>query len=129
MPVFRTVLTSGLAKKLVAEYQRPWGTDQETKLQQAISALVAERNRRGLNHIPMSTTTSFTLPDELRSYIDERVRSSQYDDAREHVRDLIRRDREEQGKKRLRELIEAGLESGAGRVLTPKVVAELKKRE
>jgi antitoxin ParD1/3/4 len=77
----------------------------------------------------MSTTTmSFALPEELRSYIDERVRSGQYGNTSEYMRHLIRRDQEEQAKKRLRELIEAGLESGAGRALTPKLAAELKKR-
>ena len=77
----------------------------------------------------MSTTTmSFALPEELRSYIDERVRSGQYGNTSEYMRDLIRRDQEEQAKKRLRELIEQGLESGAGRPLTRKLAAELKKR-
>ena len=77
----------------------------------------------------MSTTTmSFALPEELRSYIDERVRSGQYGNTSEYMRDLVRRDQEEQAKKRLRELIEQGLESGAGRRLTPKLTAELKKR-
>jgi antitoxin ParD1/3/4 len=77
----------------------------------------------------MSTTTmSFALPEELRSYIEERVRSGQYGNTSEYMRDLVRRDQEEQAKKRLRELIEQGLESGAGRPLTPKLAAELKKR-
>ena len=77
----------------------------------------------------MSTTTmSFALPEELRSYIDERVRSGQYGNTSEYMRDLIRRDQEEQAKKRLRELIEEGLDSGAARALTPKLAAELKKR-
>ena len=71
---------------------------------------------------------SFALPDALRSYIDERVRSGQYGNTSEYLRDLIRRDQEEQAKKRLRELIEEGLESGVGRTVTPKVAAELKKR-
>ena len=77
----------------------------------------------------MSTTTmSFALPEELRSYIDERVRSGPYGNTSEYMRDLVRRDQEEQAKKRLRELIEQGLESGAGRPLAPELTAELKKR-
>jgi antitoxin ParD1/3/4 len=77
----------------------------------------------------MSTRTmSIALPDELRSYIDERVQSGQYGNTSEYMRDLIRRDQEDQAKKRLRELIEEGLQSGAGRAVTPKVAAELKKR-
>ena len=71
---------------------------------------------------------SFALPEALRSYVDQRVRSGQYGNTSEYLRELIRRDQEEQAKKRLRELIEEGLNSGSGRVLTPKVSAQLKKR-
>ncbi len=77
----------------------------------------------------MSTNTmSFALPEALRSYVDQRVRSGQYGNTSEYLRELIRRDQEEQAKKRLRELIEEGLNSGSGRVLTPKVSAQLKRR-
>ena len=71
---------------------------------------------------------SFALPEALRNYVDERVRSGQYGNTSEYLRELIRRDQEEQAKKRLRELIEEGLNSGSGRVLTPKVAAQLKER-
>jgi antitoxin ParD1/3/4 len=74
------------------------------------------------------TTMSFALPDELRTYIDHRVQSGQYGNTSEYIRELIRRDQQEQAKARLRALIEEGLQSGSGRVLTPKVAAELKKR-
>ena len=78
---------------------------------------------------PMSTNTmSFALPEALRSYVDQRVRSGQYGNTSEYLRELIRRDQEEQAKKRLRELIEEGLNSGNGRTLTPKVAAQLKER-
>ena len=77
----------------------------------------------------MSTNTmSFALPETLRSYVDQRVRSGQYGNTSEYLRELIRRDQEEQAKKRLRELIEEGLTSGPGRTLTRKVAAELKER-
>ena len=71
---------------------------------------------------------SFALPDAMRSYIDQRVRSGQYGNTSEYLRDLIRHDQEEQAKKRLRALIEEGLQSGSGRTLTPRVVADLKTR-
>jgi len=71
---------------------------------------------------------SFALPEALRGYVDERVRSGQYGNTSEYLRELIRRDQEEQAKKRLRELIEEGLGSGPGRTLTRKVAAELKER-
>ena len=75
-----------------------------------------------------TNTMSFALPKALRSYIDQRVRSGQYGNTSEYLRELIRRDQEDQAKKRLRELIEEGLQSGPGRDLTPKVVAELRTR-
>ena len=71
---------------------------------------------------------SFALPESLRAYIDERVRSGQYGNTSEYLRDLIRRDRQDQARERLRDLITEGLESGPARPLTRRVVAELRDR-
>jgi antitoxin ParD1/3/4 len=80
------------------------------------------------HHAGMSSNTmSFALPEAMRSYVDERVRSGQYGNTSEYLRELIRRDQEEQAKKRLRELIEEGLNSGPGRALNAKRAAQLKK--
>ena len=75
-----------------------------------------------------SNTMSFALPEALREYVDQRVRSGQYGNTSEYLRELIRRDQEEQAKKRLRELIEEGLNSGPGQELTPHRAAQLKKQ-
>jgi antitoxin ParD1/3/4 len=75
-----------------------------------------------------ANTMSFALPEAMRSYVDQRVRSGQYGNTSEYLRELIRRDQEEQAKKRLRELIEEGLNSGPGQALTPQRVAQLKKQ-
>ena len=81
------------------------------------------------DHADMSTNTmSFALPEALRSYVDQRVRSGQYGNTSEYLRELIRRDQEEQAKKRLRELIEEGLNSGSGRTLTAEIAAQLRER-
>jgi len=71
---------------------------------------------------------SFALPESLRAYIDERVKSGQFGNTSEYLRDLIRRDQEEQAKKRLRDLIVDGLASGTGRPFTSAVAAELRGR-
>ena len=71
---------------------------------------------------------SFALPEAMRAYVDQRVRSGQYGNTSEYLRELIRRDQEEQAKKRLRELIEEGLKSGPGQALTPQRIAQLKKQ-
>lgn len=63
-------------------------------------------------------TMSFALPESMRTYIDERVKSGSYGNTSEYLRDLIRRDQEAQAAKRLRELIEEGLQSGPGRTLS-----------
>ena len=71
---------------------------------------------------------SFALPEPLRAYIDERVRSGQYGNTSEYLRDLIRRDQREQAALRLQGLIADGLESGEARPLTNDVIAELRNR-
>ena len=73
-------------------------------------------------------TMSFALPESLRAYIDERVRSGQYGNTSEYLRDLIRRDQEEQTRARLRVLVADGLESGPPRALTTAVRDELRQR-
>ena len=71
---------------------------------------------------------SFALPESLRVYIDERVRSGPYGNTSEYLRDLIRRDQEAQATKRLRELLEEGLASGRPTELTESDVAAIGKR-
>lgn len=73
-----------------------------------------------------SNTMSFALPEAMRSYVDQRVRSGQYGNTSEYLRELIRRDQEDQARKRLRELIAEGLNSGPGQALTPKRIEQLK---
>lgn len=55
---------------------------------------------------------SFALPESMRDYISERVRSGEYGNTSEYLRDLIRRDQQAQAARHLRRLISAGLESG-----------------
>ncbi len=71
---------------------------------------------------------SFALPEELRSYIDDRVRSGEYGNTSEYLRVLIRRDRQAVAKQRLRSLIADGLESGDARPAMPGVIDELRQR-
>ena len=69
--------------------------------------------------LPVSTLTmSVALPETMRSYIAERVKSGAYGNTSEYLRDLIRRDQETQAAQRLRALIEEGLASGPGTPLS-----------
>ena len=71
------------------------------------------------------TTLSISLPDSLRSYIDERVESGSYGNTSKFLRDLVRRDQLDQAKVRFRSLIEEGLTSGPGRLVSEQMVAEI----
>ena len=71
---------------------------------------------------------SFALPEELRSYVDERVASGDYGNTSEYLRELIRRDRQEQSINRLRSLVVEGLDSGEPIEFTDEYVAHLRKR-
>ncbi len=71
---------------------------------------------------------SFALPENMRDYIDTRVRDGSYGNTSEYLRELIRRDQHEQAAQRLRDLIADGLASGEGREATEDVLAELRDR-
>ena len=70
---------------------------------------------------------SFALPESLRQYIDERVRSGGYGNTSEYLRDLIRQDQQAQAAQRFRALIAEGLQSGAPRPATEEVIDELRR--
>jgi antitoxin ParD1/3/4 len=70
---------------------------------------------------------SFALPEELRSYVDERVASGEYGNTSEYLRELIRRDRHEQAMNRLRDLVAEGLESGEPILLTDERAERLRR--
>ncbi len=57
------------------------------------------------------STMNVSLPDELKSFVDERVGDGGFGSTSEYVRDLIRRDQERQ---RLRELLLDGAASSPG---------------
>ena len=56
---------------------------------------------------------NISLPDTLKSFVDERVNQGCYGTSSEYVRELIRKDLQEQRVLRLRALVEEGLASGA----------------
>jgi antitoxin ParD1/3/4 len=52
-------------------------------------------------------TLNISMPDELRSFIEARVSTGEYQSASDYLRDLIRHDREE-----IERLLTEGLDSG-----------------
>jgi antitoxin ParD1/3/4 len=61
--------------------------------------------------VVLMTTMNVSLPEELKTFVDERVGTDGYGSTSEYVRDLIRRDRE---RLHLRRLILEGIDSGPG---------------
>ena len=56
-----------------------------------------------------------SLTDDLKSFVDARVKARGYSSYSEYVRDLLRKDEEQARVERFRTLIQEGLESGPGR--------------
>jgi antitoxin ParD1/3/4 len=64
-----------------------------------------------------------SLPDELRSFVDEQVGHGRYGSTSEYVRELIRRDQDRQ---QLRRLLLDGADSGPGPVADDSYFAGLR---
>jgi antitoxin ParD1/3/4 len=64
----------------------------------------------------MSTVTmNISLTDDLKVFVDTRVKTRGYSSTSECMSDLVRRDEEQAKRERFRTLIQEGLESGPGR--------------
>ncbi|GFE70977.1 type II toxin-antitoxin system ParD family antitoxin [Chroococcus sp. FPU101] len=58
------------------------------------------------------TTLNISLPDSMRSFIDEQIKQKGYSTASEYIRHLIRLEQEREEQKRLESLLLEGLDSG-----------------
>ena len=67
---------------------------------------------------------NIALNDDLKSFVDARVKSRGYSSYSEYVRDLVRKDALEAAKDKLRRLIEEGFESPPGPLMS-EAIAEL----
>jgi antitoxin ParD1/3/4 len=64
----------------------------------------------------MSTVTmNISLTEDLKSFVDSRVKARGYSSGSEYMRDLVRQDEERAKEERFKTLIQEGLESGPGR--------------
>lgn len=70
------------------------------------------------------TTMNISLPDGLKSFVDERVASEGYGTSSEYVRELIRRDKD---RRQFKEHLLAGLRSGAAGSMDNAYFAQLRK--
>jgi antitoxin ParD1/3/4 len=61
----------------------------------------------------MSTVTmNISLTEDLKAFVDGRIKARGYSSASEYVRDLVRRDEERAVQERFKALIQDGLDSG-----------------
>jgi len=70
-------------------------------------------------------TMNVSLPDDLKSYVDERVAADAYQSSSEYVRELIRRDKATQ---HFRDLIREGMDSPTTGSLDHDFFSGVKKR-
>ncbi|HEY5579823.1 MAG TPA: type II toxin-antitoxin system ParD family antitoxin [Rhodoferax sp.] len=62
----------------------------------------------------MSTVTmNISLTDDLKAFVDGRIKARGYSSASEYVRDLLRRDEERASEERFKALLEDGMQSGS----------------
>ncbi len=71
-------------------------------------------------------TINISLPDALRSYIEQRVAQAGYSTASEYFRELVRRDQQVQADARLETLLLEGLEK-PGQAFSKADIAEVKR--
>ncbi len=62
----------------------------------------------------MTATMNISLPDSMKAFVDQRVKTRGYGSHSEYLRDLVRRDELEAAKDKLRALVAEGLVSPPG---------------
>ena len=75
----------------------------------------------------MATTMNISLPETMKSFVEERLTSDGYGTASEYVRELIREDQKKREEEKLEKLLLARLESESDFTLE-EVRTELSKR-
>jgi antitoxin ParD1/3/4 len=64
------------------------------------------------------TSMNISLPDSMRTYIEEQVAQGGYSTVSEYFRELIRQDQKRQASERLQRMLLEGLESGNATAMT-----------
>jgi antitoxin ParD1/3/4 len=61
-----------------------------------------------------TVTMNISLTEDLKSFVDSRIKARGYSSASEYMRELVRRDEEKAKEDRFKQLIQDGIESGPG---------------
>ena len=70
---------------------------------------------------------NISLPESMRTYIDQQISLHGYGTASEYIRDLIRNDQKQKAKEHLETLLLQGLESGEATVMTEQDWRDIRK--
>ena len=81
-----------------------------------------------LGGIAVMTTLNISLPESMRTYIEETVSRGGYSTASEYIRQLVRDDQKRAAKERLEGLLMEGVESGPAVEMTAADWDELRRR-
>jgi len=76
--------------------------------------------------IPHMSSINFSVPDDLREFVDERVARAGFSTPSEYMRHLIREDRRRAAQEQLEALLLEGLDSGAAEPWTEADVEEIR---
>ncbi|MBD2312133.1 type II toxin-antitoxin system ParD family antitoxin [Desertifilum sp. FACHB-1129] len=71
-------------------------------------------------------TMNVSLPDTMRDYIEEQVKTRGYGSVSEYMRDLIRQDQKRNAQEQIETLLLAGLESGTATPMSDRDWAEIR---
>lgn len=69
---------------------------------------------------------NISLPDTMRDYVEEQVKTNGYSSASEYFRELVRQDQKRKANERLETLLLEGLNSGARSEMTPQDWEEIR---
>ena len=69
---------------------------------------------------------NISLPESMRTYVEEQIKNGDYGTVSEYIRDLIRRDRAEKEQHKLESLLLEGLNSGEATSMTESDWADIR---
>ena len=73
------------------------------------------------------TSLNISLPEALRQFVDQKVKTGGYGTASEYIRELIRQDQKQEAEQeRMEAMLLEGLDSGPGIEVTPELWKELR---
>lgn len=83
-------------------------------------------NKWQIGYDLVMTTMNISMPDEMRTFVEEQLKKGGYSTASEYIRELIRNAQKENARARLEGLLLEGLDSGEPIEVTPEYWEKLR---